>query len=40
VVFYGHYTIVSSAGNKLILGPTHTISAGLRIGLGRWKQEW
>ena len=40
VVFYGNYQIATAAGGKLILGSTHTLSAGLRIGLGRWKQEW
>jgi hypothetical protein len=40
LVFYGNYHLVSSAGDRLILGPTHTISAGIRIGLGRWKGGW
>lgn len=40
LVFYGNYHLVSSAGDRLILGQTHTISAGLRIGLGRWKGGW
>lgn len=40
LVFYGNYHLVSSAGDRLILGPTHTISAGIRIGLGRWKGSW
>ncbi len=39
-VLYASYHIVSSAGGRLILGPTHTFSVGLRIGLGRWKQAW
>jgi len=40
IVLYGNYHIVSAAGDRLILGATHTISAGIRIGLGRWKQDW
>jgi hypothetical protein len=40
VVLYGSYHLVSSAGDRLILGPTHTVSAGIRIGLGRWKAAW
>lgn len=40
VVLYGHYQIATAAGGKLILGSTHTLTAGIRIGLGRWKQEW
>lgn len=39
-VLYASYNIVSSAGGRLVLGPTHTFSAGVRIGLGRWKQAW
>lgn len=39
-VLYGNYQIVSSAGQRLILGSTHTFSAGIRIGLGRWKAAW
>lgn len=39
-VLYASYQIVSSAGGRLVLGPTHTLSVGLRFGLGRWKQAW
>lgn len=39
-VLYGSYHIVSSAGGRLVLGPTHTFSVGVRVGLGRWKQRW
>jgi hypothetical protein len=39
-VLYASYQLVSSAGGRLVLGPTHTFSAGLRIGMGRWKKAW
>lgn len=38
-VAFGQYTITSSpTRGKLLLGPTHTFSAGLRIGLGGAKE--
>jgi hypothetical protein len=39
-VLYASYNITSAAGGRLLLGQTHTFSAGIRIGLGRWKQPW
>ena len=38
-VLFGQYQIVSSADDKLLLGSTHTLSGGIRIGLGRWKRD-
>lgn len=40
VAVFGNFHMVSSAGDRLILGPTYNFSGGIRIGLGRWKAAW
>jgi hypothetical protein len=39
VVFYGQYQVTTApASGKLLIGPTHTFVAGLRLGLGSAKE--
>jgi len=39
-ILFGQYQITTSPqSGKLLQGPTHTFTGGLRIGLGNWREE-